>query len=559
MKKNKEELELMKKVFKEEIYLNSNRLKESFISNNYSEFYSFIIDNYNSESFLQKLYDFYHGKKYCYCGKITNFINFQKGYLKFCSISCSSKDLKTRDKYKKTCMERHGVDNVSKIESVKKKKEEKSYKKYGFKSPLESKEIKQKIFDKYGVYNVFELRDIQEKIRKTNLDKYGNECVLLSDTIRKKTIKTNLKKYGHEHFSKTNIWKEKILSLNNNNFINSLSLSNDYEFISKDKNTNVIKHKKCGEQFEIQTQLLRIRKNNNIEICKFCNSVNYQSENSLLNFIESIYNGEVKKYRDNKYEIDIFLPDLNLGFEFNGLYWHSELYKDNDYHSNKSEYFNKMGIRIIHIWEDDWSYKNDIIKSIIRSNLGLYDRVIYARNCKLVKLSDKNSKEFLIRNHIQGWSVSKYRYGLVDKISNELVSLITTGSLRLNLGKKNTQNEEIEIIRFCNKIDTLVIGGFSKILKSIINDIKCKTILTYSDYSMFTGDVYLKNKFNLINKTEPGYYYIVGGIRKNRFNFNKTKLIKMGFDKNKTEKEIMFDNKYYRIYDCGNLKFILNI
>ena len=64
--------------------------------------------------------------------------------------------------------------------------------------------------------------------------------------------------------------------------------------------------------------------------------------------------------------------------------------------------------------------------------------------------------------------------------------------------------------------------------------------------------------FKFISKTEPNYYYIINGIRKHRFNFRKDVLIKEGFDKNKTEHEIMLERKIYRIYDSGNLKFIYN-
>lgn len=35
-------------------------------------------------------------------------------------------------------------------------------------------------------------------------------------------------------------------------------------------------------------------------------------------------------------------------------------------------------------------------------------------------------------------------------------------------------------------------------------------------------------------------------------------LIKQGFDSNKTEREIMFERKYYRIYDCGTKRYELN-
>jgi hypothetical protein len=45
-------------------------------------------------------------------------------------------------------------------------------------------------------------------------------------------------------------------------------------------------------------------------------------------------------------------------------------------------------------------------------------------------------------------------------------------------------------------------------------------------------------------------------VRFYRFKFRKDILVKEGFDKNKTESQIMIDRGYYRIYDCGNAKFI---
>jgi hypothetical protein len=541
-----------KDFFEKEIYTNSNRLKENFIVNNYYDFYLFIIENYKGESFLQRLYNFYKGDHKCYCGNNTKFIDFKKGYLKFCSINCSRNSEETKEKYKKTCLDKYGVDNVSKLADIKKIKEEKSYEKYGVSTPLQSNYVKEKIIAKYGVDNPFKLKNIQDKIKNTNLEKYGFICSLQDDNIKEKSKKTNLEKYGVDHFSMTDIWKKNIKLINDEKYLKSLSLPNNYQFISKDGNTNKIRHIDCDNVFEIQTQLIRIRKNNKSEICKCCNKINHNLENTLLSYIQSIYKSETIKYRDKKYEIDIYLPELKLGFEFNGLYWHSELFKDKDYHKNKMLYFKEKGIRILNIWEDDWIYREDIIKSIIRLNLNIDINRVYARNCKISKVSERECKDFLNKNHIQGWCVSKYRYALI--YNDEIISILTIGKRRLNLGYKNNK-KELEILRFCNKINTSVIGGFSKLFKSIKKDIEFDRIITYSDLSIFTGDIYLKTGFKFIGITEPGYYYNIKGIRKNRFNFNKSKLIKMGFDTNKTEREIMFENKHYRVYDCGNSKF----
>jgi len=63
----------------------------------------------------------------------------------------------------------------------------------------------------------------------------------------------------------------------------------------------------------------------------------------------------------------------------------------------------------------------------------------------------------------------------------------------------------------------------------------------------------------MISQSKPNYWYVIGDKRHYRFNFTKSNLIKEGFDKNKTEKQIMFDRKIYRIYDCGNIRWELTI
>jgi hypothetical protein len=64
--------------------------------------------------------------------------------------------------------------------------------------------------------------------------------------------------------------------------------------------------------------------------------------------------------------------------------------------------------------------------------------------------------------------------------------------------------------------------------------------------------------FKYINTSKPNYWYIIKNIRKHRYNFRKDILIKEGYNKNKTERSIMMDREIYRIYDCGNMKYIWN-
>jgi hypothetical protein len=254
----------------------------------------------------------------------------------------------------------------------------------------------------------------------------------------------------------------------------------------------------------------------------------------------------------NPYSIDIFIEFFNLAIEFNGLYWHSEIYKEKDYHLKKTNLCNDKGIHLIHIWEDDWLSRKSVLKSIILNKIGMIKNRIFARNCKIVKISDnKIVSEFLNENHLQGYVRFSDAIGLT--FNGELVSLMCFGWRATN-GKK-----EYELIRFCNKINFNVIGSASKMLKYFLKESGLKEMISYSDSSIFDGSLYEKLNFKKSGKTQLNYWWVVKGVRKHRFNYNKRKLVKQGYDSTKTEVEIMHSLGNFRIWGCGQTKYTLNI
>ena len=135
---------------------------------------------------------------------------------------------------------------------------------------------------------------------------------------------------------------------------------------------------------------------------------------------------------------------------------------------------------------------------------------------------------------------------------------MTFSKLRLPLNRKLLNNPDIyELTRFCNKLNCNVIGGASKILKYFINKYNPIEIQTYSDNLISDGNLYKKLGFTYIHESKPGYWYVINGIREHRFNWRKQKLVKMGYDKEKTENEIMMELGFLRIYNGGNKKWIL--
>jgi hypothetical protein len=249
-------------------------------------------------------------------------------------------------------------------------------------------------------------------------------------------------------------------------------------------------------------------------------------------------------------QLDIYIPSKKLAIEFNGLYWHNELHVDKNYHLNKTELCEKLGIQLIHIFEDEWLYKEDIVKSRLRNILGLTENKIFGRKCIIKEITPKESKEFLNKNHIQGSVNSKIKLGLYYE--GELVSLMSFNHIR-----NNSNDNSYDLVRFCNKLNTNIIGGADKLLKYFINNYKPKQIISYADRRWSQGNLYEKLGFNFIHYSKPNYFYIIGKNRKHKSNFKYKLLVKQGFDKNKKEHQIMIDRGIYRIYDCGVKKYEL--
>jgi ribosomal protein L33 len=251
-------------------------------------------------------------------------------------------------------------------------------------------------------------------------------------------------------------------------------------------------------------------------------------------------------------QLDVVIPSKNLAIEYNGVYWHSNLPAGTpkDYHLNKTKLCQEKGIQLIHIFENEWLYKRDIVKSIIKSKLGVYKKVVYARKCEVKELSNQEYREFVNLNHIQGYAPSKIRLGLF--YNNELVSCIGVGNSRFN-------RSEMELIRFCNKLNISVVGGLSKLIKHSGID----NLISYVDLRYFDGSGYQKAGFKLVSQSKSGYFYISkkDGSILTRLQCQKHKLSKLlgdKFDSSLTEEENMILAGYYKIYDCGMLKFKLS-
>lgn len=236
-------------------------------------------------------------------------------------------------------------------------------------------------------------------------------------------------------------------------------------------------------------------------------------EHELLDFIKNNYDGPIEcgirtviQNPTSRYglELDIYLPEKSLAFEFNGVYWHSsQTGTPKDYHFKKSELCQQKGIRLIHIYQDEWIDKQDKIKQLILIALGKVTNRIYARNCIVKQITNNEAKEFSNKTHLQGHRKASITYGLF--YNNELVQLMSFAKT----ANAKSNGAEWEIIRGCPGSNNIVIGGVSKLFKHFIKDFNPGSIFSYCDFNKFDGKSYEALGMTFIGYTGPDKYWIV--------------------------------------------------
>jgi hypothetical protein len=241
-----------------------------------------------------------------------------------------------------------------------------------------------------------------------------------------------------------------------------------------------------------------------------------------------------------------------LAFEYNGLYFHSEEFKEKTYHYDKWKLCNDNGIKLVNVWEDDWLNKRSIVESMINNQLHVNNVRVYARNTTIKEISAAEAVEFFNTNHLQGSCIANTTLGLYT--GDRLVSAMSFGKSRMIMKTKHIQNE-YELLRFCNITNTSVVGGASKLFKHFLCAHNPTRVITYSSCDMGTGNLYKTLGFDFVRHTGINYWWVLNGKRHHRSNFMKYKLVKMGYDKNKTADDIMHERKAVKLYGTGNMRW----
>ena len=296
--------------------------------------------------------------------------------------------------------------------------------------------------------------------------------------------------------------------------------------------------------------------------CIKCRASEIQSrgEKEVFEFVKSICKDAEHSNRTilRPREIDILIPSKKIGIEYDGMFWHSDrMQPDKKYHLKKTQDAQKKGYKLIHIFESEWNTKKEIVKDILRVKLGAGKR-IFARKTVLRSVQKDEEKRFFNDNHLQGFAGSSFCYGLY--FGDELV--IAASFAKNRFGGAS----DYELVRLATKGDYVVVGGFSKIIKHFRSQHEGKSLLSFCDvrYSGLDhdGTGYSAVGFNYSHLSSPNYFYFKPGdpftlSSRQKFQKHRLKSKLNRFDSTKTEVENMHDNGYARIFDCGNMVFML--
>lgn len=527
-------------------------------------------------SFQERVYCIEHDlseRPICkHCG--INHVYFRKDenrFRDFCSSACSKSSTQVKNRRADTLERLYGSRNFNNVEKSRQtrrlnngswhardfltKRKATMVEKYGVDNWNNPEKTKRTCIERYGVDAPLKSKEIQERTRDSFLKNHpGMNSTMDIPEVREKVIRG----------TRTRSWKY----VANNPLVEPLFSMDDYLSCTDPTKTEFeFRCRKCGNIFRSNWD------NGTSKLCEICHpglKWTSESEHEIVDFLKSIipdgwtvHNGEPEN-RDiitpKKIDIVVCDPETNIRLlvDYDGLYFHSDsnsVFKDRNYHLNKTNECESKNLQLIHIFENEWLTKREIVCSRLKNLLGIYDKVIYARGCDVRDMGMSDTEMFLDENHLQGNCTSSCSYGLYH--NDDLVSVMTFGRSRFN------KKYEWELLRFCNHLGYHVVGGAGKLLRHFERKMKPKSLLSYADRRWSVGKPYHRLGFTLDHKSEPNYWYFRPSnpsVLFNRLRYRKTNQNKLleNFNPELSEVENMHNNGFLRIFDCGNLVFVKN-
>ena len=486
------------------------------------------------------------------CERAARFNRMAWGYSTYCSAKCQNNDPEVKKRHEETNIRIYGVSNAAKSQSVKLKMKATVQKKYGADCYLASERGKEHLrtvlMERYGVTGSGAIPGVKEKREATMLAKYGHKNALQNKDIKMRQEQTCLDRYGVLY---PGTWKLKELAKETRDDIYDklkttfpgyeIQCSKE-DFLGIHEHENSWKCLNCGEIF--------IRTGAPLCHCRY----KWVTQEQVFSFIKSVCPDAIfgdRTVLPNGKELDVYIPSKKIAFEYDGLYWHSETRgKTRRYHLCKTEEASKKGIRLIHIFEDEWICKTSLVKRKIWSILGRKVKSIYARKCSISEIDLQTATRFLNKYHIQGASRSSVNLGLM--YNGHLVAVCT-------FNPKSKRDGTWYLERYATVNSYRIQGGCGKLLSYFCNSRHPVSVRTFADRRWSDGGMYERIGFKRDSVTPPTYWYVPKGecVRIHRFNLRKDnkKMFPLVYSSSMTESELAIANGYSRIWDCGQIVY----
>lgn len=484
-----------------------------------------------------------------------------------------------QDRIRKNSLQKYGVPHPAMDETNRRNMVQGMIEKYGDACPQRVPHIREKTIstnhEKYGVDNVFKVEEFKKKQRESTKSHYGVEYSMQSPELRERARQTNIQKYGAVSYVQSDEYLSTLVTDGSKISEYRKFCENERGYILENWPDNLpsLQSISCAIGISCDSVGERAIQHGFTDLITYNRS---RMEDEVVSLILTTL-PDIEIVRNTKsiippFEIDIYIPSLSFGIECNPTCTHNSSQSDPwggnpkspSYHKNKSELAEREGITLFHIFGYEWIYKRDVISSMIRARLNQINNRIFARNCKInEELTGIETKAFLDRNHRQGNAYSQIRVGLRDN-NNQLVSVMTFSKTRSTIGQKTNEDADtFELVRFCNALDTSVIGGASKLFKHFLREYKPSKVVSFSDRAHTSGKLYEVLGFQKISISDPGYVWV---NQKDETYFTRVKCQKRNLPnlfedvteediRIKTEKQIMIEHGYVQVFDSGVIRW----
>ena len=432
---------------------------------------------------------------------------------------------------------------------------------------LQNSKIKAKIaatnLQKYGAVNPTQNPEVAEKIRSTNMKRYGTDWVLgRNSTVRQKLEQECLLKYGKRSYttpeSKANRANTMLRRYGVVNPMDSPELR-----AKAHANQEQAMISKYGKPYSVQIDSIKQKISDTImeryNVPWFCmtdecvanNSVRISLPNRMFaKRLECLgLHPEMEKHIGKK-AYDILLPEQKAVIEIDPTYTHNAIGnhwdkagKPADYHLAKTEYAADAGYTCVHLFDwDNWDKVLHLFESKLR---------VYARDCKVQRITEQESNEFIDAYHLQGAVRGQsVCYGLF--FNDVLTEVMTFGRPRYN------RNYEWELLRLCTAEGVSVIGGAARLYMHFMREMNPSSVISYCDRAKFSGSVYTALGMQLHHTSPPAKHWskstehITDNLLRQR---GYDQLFGSNFGKGTSNEQLMLDNGWLPVYDCGQLVF----